>query len=120
DLKATKFENKQMMLIANRGLFFFKKGQCEICSSVSGVMFENLFTSQCLNKGDDDDKCMEASSGITASFTTNGNGEALNDLREVQVEYPALTVLVLEYVSRKQKNPPCKDLLKGTLEKLTK
>jgi endo-alpha-1,4-polygalactosaminidase (GH114 family) len=115
-LKTTNFNNKQMILIANRGLFFFKKGQCEICKHVSAVMFENLFTSQCLNKGG---KCKEASSGMESSFTTNGNGEALSDLREVQTEYPNLRVLVLEYVGRKQKNPPCKELLNGTLDKLT-
>lgn len=115
-LKTTNFNNKQMILIANRGLFFFKKGQCEICNSVSAVMFENLFTSQCLKKGG---KCKEASSGMEASFTTNGNGEALRDLREVQTEYPNLRVLVLEYVGRKQKNPMCKELLNGTLDKLT-
>lgn len=120
DLKSTKFDNRQMILIANRGLFFFKKGQCEICNSVSAVMFENLFTSQCLKKGDNDGKCKEASSGIQASFLTNGNGEALSDLREVQVDYPNLRVLVLEYVGRKQKNPKCKVLLTSTLDKLTK
>jgi endo-alpha-1,4-polygalactosaminidase (GH114 family) len=116
-LKTTNFNNKQMILIANRGLFFFKKGQCEICNSVSAVMFENLFTSQCLNKGDE---CKEASSGMEASFTTNGNGEALSDLRGVQTEYPNLRVLVLEYIGRKQKEPPCQELLNGTLDKLTK
>lgn len=119
DLKSTKFDNRQMILIANRGLFFFKKGQCEICHSISAVMFENLFTSQCLKKGDNHGKCKEASSGIEASFMTNGNGEALRDLRDVQVEYPNLRVLVLEYVGRRQKNPKCKDLLTGTLDKLT-
>lgn len=120
DLKDTKFDNRQMILIANRGLFFFKKGQCEICNSVSAVMFENLFTSQCLKKGDNDGKCREDSSGIEEDFTTNGNGQALSDLRDVQVDYPNLRVLVLEYVGRRQKDPKCKELLKGTLDKLTK
>lgn len=115
-LKTVNFNNKQMILIANRGLFFFKKGQCEICNSVSAVMFENLFTRQCLEEGDG---CKEASSGMEATFTTNGNGEALSDLREVQTEHPNLKVLVLEYVGRKQKKPLCKELLNGTLDKLT-
>jgi endo-alpha-1,4-polygalactosaminidase (GH114 family) len=119
EIKNTTFDGRQMILIANRGLFFFKKNHCEICNFVSAVMFENLFTSQCVTKKDDKD-CKEDSSGIKARFLENGNGEALNDLKEVQVEYPQLQVLILEYVGRQQKKPPCKDLLKGTLEKLTK
>jgi endo-alpha-1,4-polygalactosaminidase (GH114 family) len=118
-IKTTEFDNKRMILVANRGLFFFKKGHCEICNSVSAVMFEDLFTDQCVSKHDDP-KCKQDSSGIEAPFLTNGNGQALSDLRDVQVDYPRLQVLVLEYVGRKQKKPPCKDLLAGTLEKLTK
>jgi endo-alpha-1,4-polygalactosaminidase (GH114 family) len=120
DLKTTKFDHREMILIANRGLFFFKKGKCEICKSVSAVMFENLFTSQCLKKGDNNGKCKEDSSGIEEDFMNNGNGQALSDLRDVQVDYPNLRVLVLEYVGRRQKDPKCRDLLKGTLDKLTK